>query len=73
MQLQQMPLYLQEGQERRLRELQAGQPHHNTWEGDGTINLGNHFQTHKGQKRDWEKSAWIHKGEVMLHERGSLL
>ncbi|KAK4806805.1 LOW QUALITY PROTEIN: hypothetical protein QYF61_005601, partial [Mycteria americana] len=41
-------LYLQEGQEGGPRELQTGQPHLHSWEGDGAANPGNHFQAHKG-------------------------
>lgn len=33
--------------------IQAGQPHLNTWKGDGATNPGNHFQIHEGQEGVW--------------------
>lgn len=57
---------LQEGQEGRSEELQAGEPHLNPWVGNGATNAGKHFQTHERQEGDGELSAWIYKGEVSL-------
>lgn len=44
-------VYLQEGQEGGLRELQAGQLHLRPWEGDRTNDPGNNFYTYEGQER----------------------
>lgn len=40
---------LQKGQAGGPRELQAGQPHLSSWEGDRAHNPGKHFQEHEGQ------------------------
>jgi len=42
--------YLQEGQKRGLRELQAGQSQLLPWKGDGATNPGNNFQIHECQE-----------------------
>lgn len=44
---------LHKGQAERLMELQAGQSHLSTWEGDKANNPGKHFQTYKGQEGHW--------------------
>lgn len=40
--------YFQKGQEGGSKELQASQTHP-AWEGDGTVNLENHFKEHEGE------------------------
>lgn len=39
----------QDGQEEVSRELQASQPHLNSWEDDGATDPENHFQAHEWQ------------------------
>lgn len=41
---------LEEVQEGGFRELQAGQPHLNTWKGDGENSPGRHILAHERQK-----------------------
>lgn len=45
-----MCFYLQEGRRGRSRELQAGQPHLSSWEGDRANLPENHFQTQGSKK-----------------------
>lgn len=46
--------YLQGGQEGGSRELQTGQPHLDSWEGEGATHPGNPFLTYEGQEGDRE-------------------
>lgn len=56
----------------RPREGQAGQPPITLWS-DGAGGPGNHFQTCRQPRGDWEQTAWLCRGEILPDQPGSLL
>lgn len=59
-------MLFKKGKREQFGELLASQPHCNLWEDDGANNSESHFQTHKVQKGDWEKSALIYKRRMIV-------
>ena len=65
----QMSFYFQE---KKGLASEFGQPHLNSWEDHGTINLVNHFQTCERQDNQ-EYSAWIYNEEFILNQHDGFL
>lgn len=65
--------YLKKVQERGPRELQAGQPHLDPWEGDGAPSPGNHFQIHDQEENHQLSSEGINEGEVVFDQLDNFL
>ena len=71
--LQGHPNYLKKGKKEDMGNCKPANLTLNSCKGDGVINPGYYFQPCEGQESDWEQSAQIYKGEIVLDEPDPLL